>query len=541
MKKIHYNIPQLEYSLLRPQVGVAIMGRGTGKTEGPGAEFLARNAMDMPGSLGGIVSITYDKLLNMIIPALKVGWERMGFKENVHYWIRKAPPESLQIPKSYRQPDTNSHLIKWFNGSAMLLISIDRMSIANGASLAYIYADEVKFFQREKFKEVLLAMRGQAHLYGDLSCCESLLLTTDQPSPEMPGHWVYEMEADSDVERAGIILSIQYEIAELAKELDEIRNKKRADQLQRQIDRYLDDINEARKGFNYTLRASTLDNVHALGIRVIENLKKTLSPYEYALSVLNIKPDKSESAFYHLLSDEKHGYYAPNVEFIDGLDIDRKGNRQKTCMWDGDLVLNQPLEIGCDYNSQINWVVIGQEKQDSYDILNSMWVQKPRKIKHLVEKFDRYYAEKKKYNKLVIFNYDHTAIGEDAKDDISFAVEWSNELRKLGWEVAENYLGKTSTHRSRFVLWQNILHGGPGLKPIRFNLANNIDLLIGMRATRTTKDKEGSFKKDKSSELKSTVAPEHATHGGEAADTLVWAKYRERFNGEPSFLHLASG
>lgn len=239
MKKIHYNIPQVEYSLVRPQIGLCLWGRGTGKTEGPGAEFIVRNAMDMPGSLGGIVSISYDKLLNMIIPALKVGWDRMGYKENVHYWVRKEPPGSLNIPKAFRQPDTNVHLIKWFNGSAQLLISIDRLHIANGASLAYIYADEVKFFPREKFKEVLLTLRGQAHLYGDLSCCESLLLTTDQPRPEMPGEWIFEMEKEHDEETASVVLGIQYELSQLSKELEETKSKRRAKELQRQIDRYL--------------------------------------------------------------------------------------------------------------------------------------------------------------------------------------------------------------------------------------------------------------------------------------------------------------
>lgn len=541
MKKIHYNVPQLEYSLVRPQIGLMIAGRGTGKTEGPGAEFTARNAIDMPGSLGGIVSISYDKLLNMIIPALKIGWERMGFKENVHYWIRKQTPEELDIPKAYRQPDTNQHLIKWFNGSAILLISIDRLHIANGASLAYIYADEVKFFPREKFKEVLLAMRGQAHLYGDKSCCESMLLTTDQPRPEMPGHWVYDMEQDSNTEIAGVILAIQYEIFRLSEELEKSRNQKRVKELQRQIDRYLDDINEARKGLSYTIRASTLDNVHALGIRVIENMKKTLTAYEYALSVLNIKPSKSENAFYHFLDDEKHGYMAPNMDFLDSLDIDRKGNRRKDCRWDGDVDMGAPLEISCDYNSKINWVVIGQEKPETFDIINSMYVLKPKKIKHLVREFDRYYAEKKKYNKLVIFNYDHTAIGESAKDDISFADEWMGELRSLGWDVAENYIGKSGTHRSKYVLWQNVLFGGPDIKPLRFNLSNNIDLLIGMKATRTASDKHGNFQKDKSGELKNTVPPELATHGGEAADGLIWAKYRDKYRGEASTMHLSAG
>lgn len=538
LRKIHYNLPQLEYSLIRPQLGTCIWGRGTGKTEGPGAEFIARNVVDLPGSLGGIVSITYDKLLNMIIPALKIGWGRLGYKENVHYWIRKAPPENLNIPPAYRQPDTNQHLIKWWNGSAQLLISIDRLHIANGASLAYLYADEVKFFPREKFKEVLLTLRGQAHLYGDLSCCESMLLTTDQPRPEMPGEWVYELEKDSDEETAGVILAIQYELSNLSQELNNCNSKKRSKELEREIDRYLDDLNTLRKGLNYVSRASTLDNVHALGINVIENYKKTLTVYEFALSVLNKKPDKRENSFYHLLSDEKHGYYAPNIDYIDNLD---NQVRAKDCRWDGDLEYDQPLEIGCDYNSAINWVTIGQEKQDSFDIINSMYVLKPKKIKDLVGMFDRYYSDKKKVNNVIVFHYDHTAIGENAKDDISFADEWINELTAKGWTVYPNYFGQSSGHRSRYYLWEAVLSHQAGLPRFRINLANNIDLMISLKATITKKDRKGDFAKDKTSEMKKTIAPEHATHGGEALDGLIWAKYRPLIKGDSSYMLASSG
>jgi len=535
IKKIHYNIPQLEVSLVRAQLSTCIWGRGTGKTEGPGAEFIARNAMEMPGSLGGIVSITYDKLLNMIIPALQVGWLRLGYKENVHYWIRKSPPESLKIRDCYRQPSTNTHIIKWFNGSAQLLISIDRISISNGASLAYIYADEVKFFPREKFKEVFLTLRGQAHLYGDQSCCESLLLTTDQPTPGMPGDWIYDIESESNKEIPQFILAIQKEIFDLKEEYKKV-SKRRKSQIDKEIDRYLDDINTLRVGLNFVSRASTVDNVHALGIKVIENLKDTLTQFEFAQSVLNIKPNKPENSFYHLLEDDKHGYYAPNNEFIDGL----TGRTEKDCRFDGDLVWELPLELGCDYNAAINWVTIGQEKDSSYDIVNSLFVLKPKKIKDLVAIFDRYYTYKKKVNNTVLYNYDHTAVGEDAKSDISFADEWITELTKKGWNVMANYIGQSSSHRSRFYLWQQVLAGDQNLKPFRINRGNNIDLLISLKATVTKKDRKGDFQKDKSSELKKTIAPQHATHGGEALDCLVWSKYRPMMSGNNSYLLATS-
>jgi hypothetical protein len=537
MKKIHYNIPQVEYSLVRPQIGLCLWGRGTGKTEGPGAEFIVRNAMDMPGSIGGIVSISYDKLLNMIIPALKVGWDRMGYKENVHYWVRKEPPGPLNIPKAFRQPDTNVHLIKWFNGSAQLLISIDRLHIANGASLAYIYADEVKFFPREKFKEVLLTLRGQAHLYGDQSCCESLLLTTDQPRPEMPGEWIFEMEKEHDEEAASVVLGIQYELSQLSQELEETKSKRRAKELEKQINRYLDDLNEFRKGLTFISRASTLDNVHALGLQVIENYKKSLTPYEYALSVLNTKQKKGENSFYYLLSEERHGYYAPNIDYIDQLD---NKIRKKDCRWDGDILLSAPMEISCDYNAKINWVVIGQEKETTFDIINSMFIKKPKKIRHLVEEFDRYYTYKKDFNNTIIFHYDHTAIGENASSDISFFDEWSNLLREKGWNVIGNYIGKASGHRSRYKLWELVLGGDERFKTFRMNIPNNLELLTSMNGSMTRDDKRGNFEKDKSSEIKKSVPPEYATHGGEAADGLIWGKFRPLLSNDHSFLVAAS-
>lgn len=527
--------------MVRPQIGLAIMGRGTGKTEGLGAEFTARNAIDMPGSLGGIVSITYDKILNMVIPALKEGWARMGYKENVHYWIKKAPPEELDIPKAYRQPDTNQHIIKWWNGSAMLLISIDRIHIANGASLAYLYADEVKFFPREKFKEVLLTLRGQSHLYGDQSCCESILLTTDQPRPEMPGDWIYEMEKDSDNETAAIVLAIQHEIYELSQEIEKTKSKRKIKSLQKDIDRYLDDMNDLRKGLSFTIRASTLDNVHALGIQAIETMKKTLTAFEWMLSVMNIKPDKSEDAFYHLLDDDKHGYYAPNIDFQDAIDLEEGYSTRQDCRWDADVDLHAPLELGCDYNAAINWVTITQEKENSIDVINSMYVLKPKKIKHLVKAFDEYYHFKKKFNNTIIFNFDHTAIGESAKDDISFADHWMELLKEKGWNVEGNYIGQASGHRSRYLLWEVVLGGDESIKPFRINLSNNIELMISLKATRTKKDKKGDFKKDKDSELKKTIPPEYATHGGEALDTTIWAKYRHQMQGSDHYLHASAG
>lgn len=46
-----------------------------------------------------------------------------------------------------------------------------------------------------------------------------------------------------------------------------------------------------------------------------------------------------------------------------------------------------------------------------------------------------------------------------------------------------------------------------------------------MNNTRVIEDVNGRFAKDKTSERRKTVAPEEATHLGDAVDKRLWTKY----------------
>ena len=112
------------------------------------------------------------------------------------------------------------------------------------------------------------------------------------------------------------------------------------------------------------------------------------------------------------------------------------------------------------------------------------------------------------------------------------------ELGAGGLELSRNQLNEGRT--ARFALG---IYGG--YRPFRWlragiNLANNIDLMISLKATITRKDKKGDFGKDKSSEIKKAIAPEHATHGGEALDSLIWGKYRPSFADSGAFMIATS-
>jgi hypothetical protein len=77
-----------------------------------------------------------------------------------------------------------------------------------------------------------------------------------------------------------------------------------------------------------------------------------------------------------------------------------------------------------------------------FNILKSMFVKKPKQIADLAQEFDTYYGPKKEFNNTLVYHFDNTAVGESAKDDISFADEYCQCLMNLGWDVVLTYIGQ---------------------------------------------------------------------------------------------------
>src|SRR4051794_18065100 len=98
-QKLWLNTPQRRAWLIRAKEEYGVWGRGTGKTEGPIALRSIHNANIMPRGAHGLVGATYMQILTRTLPALEKGWQRYGYKPEVHYWIGKFPPKHLQIPR----------------------------------------------------------------------------------------------------------------------------------------------------------------------------------------------------------------------------------------------------------------------------------------------------------------------------------------------------------------------------------------------------------------------------------------------------------
>lgn len=273
--------------------------------------------------------------------------------------------------------------------------------------------------------------------------------------------------------------------------------------------KYQQHIDELRCATTAFYRASSLDNIDLLGESYIAEMKRTLPPVVFAISILGMPKVKSNDGFYNRLDIEHvHGYTpadCPAASMHNHLKIASTvhggqtirtdyetpdfGELQevKDCTLDGDVKAILPLYISLDYNALFNCVVTGQiydneRGKRSLYTLSSMYVKNNKGLVELMEDWCRYYAPKRTMDggsKEVVFFYDATAKfrqyavagAEDFKDVVM------RILRKNGWVVNGIDMGTPMKHELKY---KEINDGLAGISSLdcRFNIENNEDSLL---------------------------------------------------------------
>lgn len=327
-------------------------------------------------------------------------------------------------------------------------------------------------------------------------------------------------------------------------------------------------INDLRCNAFMFVRASSLDNIDILGESYIRQMKLSLPPLTYAISILNLKPKKSGEGFYCNFDEDIHTYLDDSCPAIDASYKIKQGRELaggraypteyespdfdylssvKDCTLDGDLMDSLPLEIAMDYNSLINWVVVGQlykrDGRDTLNVINSMFVKNGGMIQDLIRDFDRYYQPHKSKNRNINYYYSNTAkfkLHGIAMDDIKDTV--IKELTRYGWQVRPVDEGAAPRHEQKY---QTINSAFAGLEypAIRFNAANN-EALIGAITMADVENGYHGFRKSKKGEKLSVDAedatPEELrTDGTDAFDELYWGV--RHFRSSMTFLTLPNG
>lgn len=525
-----------------------IAGRATGKTFGITALRLA-NWMDaMPRSVIRIACYTYEGLKMNVLPGVIQGWEEIlkykegttNAKDGGHFWVSKMPPKQFKILKPYRDPKGDiQYQIRWWNGSVLLLSSMDR-GINNGGEYDAIAFEEVKLMKRKPVREILLAKRGNHSRFGELSQYGAVLMVTDRPEVHDPGRWVLEEAEKVTPEVNKLILQLCGKIAQLNAEIDQAAREKKMATFQKKSQlmvRYNRYLNELRKNSVNYVEVSTLENIHSLGVKTLVDYYNELDPYEYTISVLTKDPEGVPNSFYPLLDKEIHGYRNINYSYIDSLHISKRSDAKRNVLWDNDTNLDEPLHIGADHNAAINNIVTGQIIGKNAYMLSDLYVESPDYLPALIAKWVEYYAAHR--GRVVYYHYNNTSIKDDSQGTPTEADTVIQALRRAGWTVIPQYHGQAPEHGTTLKLWSMSFQDHPDLLGVRFNLQAAGRLVRVMQKTGTRRS-GNKTKKDKRSEQfdyrtgKYAVPPPEATHVTEAGDILLLGMQKAHYRNDLS-------
>lgn len=309
-------------------------------------------------------------------------------------------------------------------------------------------------------------------------------------------------------------------------------------------------LRELRRVAFCVRRASSLDNVDILSEDYIRQMKRDLPPYTFAVSILNVKMQKSNDGFYSNLDiDHVHGYIPDDdvlnqanfsTQKVSGIingkritsesyqpDFKELGERND-CRMDSDCINSLPLYIALDYNANINTLVVGQgyarDGMECLNVIKSFYVKNERKLRELIADFSDYYAPKRAVNRDVTYFYDSTAKqgASYASSDERFYMIVIAELEKRGWNVTAIDMGAPEKHEVKHqIINDGLAH--LSYPAIRINQINNPDLIIAMQLCEVQISYKG-FHKDKSGEKKpeseDTLPLQQRTDFTDAFDTL---------------------
>lgn len=513
---LQLNKPQWRSFLTPATTKVNVWSRGTGKTYDQALKMRVL-AHALPRGVVAVVGRTLDQMLTNILPGAISALEDWGYKEwdgeFGHYIIGKRPPANWPQPHAKRLKFDKC--ITWYTGTTFVLISQERQGSGRGYSFDAVLADEALTLKEDHLKqEVLAANRGNLHRFKDTIYHHSVEYWTSKPYVGM-GKWIdkladyYLKEFDVDV------LAANNAAAQIMLQFIDAQTKAEQQELWPQIAEHLraNPYRKSRGGVYYN-EAVVFDNIQHLGWQYIKTLRQSMTDYMFRVEVLNIGVNAPSESFY-ILNDalqydppsyyEGHGIHTITSQSVEPYDMDT------------DVVRTEPLDIACDANASINTLVVGQQVDDEYRILNGIYVKKALTIDN-AQKFCDYYA--KHHRKHVRFYFDHTFIYVDAGRPTSFKDQYIEVIRRNGWTVDEYYIGQAASHHSRYETINQILTGQATTVPVRFNRSRSKDIWTALEST-GIRHTSGEFKKDKRPEADANAAQEHTTHFTDAFDTLL--------------------
>jgi hypothetical protein len=258
---------------------------------------------------------------------------------------------------------------------------------------------------------------------------------------------------------------------------------------------------ELRKKSFYVGYASTLDNIHVLGIDKILDFEASLSQFNFGVSVMNLVAKQAEYAFYRAFNQELHGYREDHA-----------------------VLPHEPLHIACDVNNAICTIVVAQVVQGTIRIIDTHYVNPPLLASALPIWLGTTYAQHE--NRLLYYYYDHTMFqGKNGNSNENYVDIIGNGLSNY-FAVERTYIGAATTHEDRYKLFTELLsepEGSPLKLRYNRNKCEDFEIAVAQAKVVVRKNTKGgtSYEKDKTLEKDLSYPQQHATHFTEAMDMLV--------------------
>lgn len=510
-----FNKPQaIAYTVMANEIWITA-SRGSGKTAGIIAPWILHKVENMPRSNGGFLAKSFSDLENKILPPLFLAFEMLGYLQDVHYVYGKKPPENWEKPLTPIVDFT--HVLTFNNGTTLEMISLHVKGSANGKSLQWLVADEAKFLNENQLREeVFPILRGHVRYFGASPWYGAKLFVTDKMSATL--HWILAKRKLHNPKRVNAVIYYQNEMNQLRFLLSNSTIVEAA-RIKRQMKKLDVVLASLRKDLVYYGEATAQDNIENLSKDYIDNMRRSLTDYEFRISIGNEDPTRVEDGFYSCRT-ENHLY---DTDF--------------------DEDYTQPLGVTLDYQAslaplvafQVNDLVIPGVK--SLNILDSIYVKPPEHLREVVNKF----CDQRKHRpcKEVYYFYDHTAKSADPARK-SLYEECTSYFEDNGWEVTQIFMGQAPGHNYKYSKLKEFFEE-LGDMPIRFHKYRCASLLLAMDQTGTLETDKGT-KKDKSKERIKTFPQEQATHLPDAFDMCVWGTLEldlypnERYIGEGMIL-----
>lgn len=491
------NIPQARFHTVMANESWLLMGRGTGKTVGCDAPWILRIVLEMARSSGALICQSFSDGESKILNPLFMAFEMLGHQKDVHFVYGCQPPKSWAKP--YIPIIDYKHVVSFPNGTTMELISLHLKGSANSHSFQWIVGPEAKFFNEEQLRgEVFPTLRGNVPHFGHSALYGAKLFETDKLSANI--HWILEKRKLHDENLVQTVIYYQLQVNELRMRRVSA-SESTAYKLQAKILQIEQVLNVLRKRMVYVGEASSLDNLANLKDDYIENMRRSLTPYEFDVAILNKDPTKVENGFYPDLTAH-HKY-----------------------LMDGDDDTSRPLAIAADYQGSISPIVSCQVNdlvvpgQYTLNFLKDFYVKHPYGMKQTVDRYCDYY--KHRPCKHVYFFYDHTAVGE-RNGHRKLYEEVTDFFKENGWRVTGIYMGQAWGHNLKYARIKHYL-SNTNSSPWQIRMHSE-----GCNATMMSMDLAGvehstkhGTQKDKKPEKNKKFPQELATHFSDVFDMLI--------------------